>query len=228
MMKKLVTSTLFASSMLAASAGAAFATEGDYSSLAQTSLPAVTDAIEIGVAGGYAQGTGDLGTGMADLSDLSGAGGAVELQLGYRIIPHLTLGVYGSFSSYSDGDLIEQPTDVLGAAAGIRADWHFLPAASFDPWVSLGTGWRGLWLQPDEGGNSDLQGFEIARVQLGVDYRISPEIAITPVIGTSVTMYTQQDGPTTDGYQSIDDPDAQLYFFGGLMGRFDLGGTHVR
>ena len=227
-MKKLF-STLFASSLVAASAGAAFAAEGDdYSSLAQTSRPAVTNAFEIGIAGGYAQGTGDIGTGMADLGDLTGAGGAVELQLGYRIIPQLTLGVYGSFSGYSDGDLIEQPTDVFGAAAGIRADWHFLPAADFDPWVSLGTGWRGLWLSPEEGANTDLQGFEIARLQVGVDYRITPEVAITPVIGTSVTMYTQQDGPSTDGYESIDDPEAQLYFFGGLMGRFDLGGKHVR
>jgi hypothetical protein len=117
---------------------------------------------------------------------------------------------------------------VLGAAAGIRADWHFLPAESIDPWVSLSTGWRGLWLTPDEGKNTSLQGLEIARLQVGVDYRITPEVAISPVLGASVSTFLSQDGPGQDGYQDIEDPEANVFFFAGLLGRFDVLGTTVR
>ena len=220
--------TLGSGLLLAASGGVAFADDDTAGSLSRTAVPAVTHALEIGVSGGYAQGTGDIGDGMGSVGDLAGAGGAGELQLGYRLLPHLTLGLYGTFSGYADGDLIQQSTDVLGASAGIRADWHFLPAAELDPWVSLGTGWRGLWLSPDQGGNTSLQGFEIARLQVGVDYRITPEVSISPVLGASVSRYTQQDSPATDGYQDINDPQAQAYFFGGVMGRFDLLGRQVR
>jgi hypothetical protein len=207
--------------------GAALA-DDTQGSLSAPAVPAVTRALEIGVAGGYAQGAGDVGSDLSAVDELAGAGGSGELQLGYRVIPRLTLGVYGAFSGYAQGDEIDGSTDVLGATAGIRADYHILPAATLDPWVSLSTGWRGLWLTPDTGKNTSLQGFEIARLQIGLDYRITPEVAIAPVLGASVSMFTQQDGPGQSGYQDIDDPKANVFFFAGLLARFDVLGDRVR
>ncbi len=226
-MKSLVSAFTIVSSLSLLSAGAALADE-DAGSLSRATIPAVTHALEIGVGAGYTQGTGDIGSGMSSLGDLSGAGGSAELQVGYRIIPHLELGLYGSFSGFQSGDALADSTNVLGASAGVQAAWHFLPAEALDPWIGLSTGWRGLWLSPDSGKNTSLQGLELARLQVGLDYRVTPEVAIAPVVGASLSMFVSQDAPGQSGYQDINDPQANVFFFAGVMGRFDLLGEQVR
>jgi hypothetical protein len=185
-------------------------------------VPAVNHALEIGVATGYTQGGGKLGGTMTNLEDISGPGGAVELDLGYRVIPNLTLGAYGTFSKYRHGDSIDSSTDVLGATAGIQGVLHLRPERSVDPWVSLGTGWRGLWLDPPSGKVTSLQGLELARLQVGVDYRVSKDIAIAPVIGGSLSMFISQDSAMTNDLTEISDKKVNFTGFAGLSGRFDL------
>lgn len=180
------------------------------------------DAVEIAIATGYAQGVGKTGGDMADLDDLSGPGGAVQLELGYRVIPHLSLGAYGTFSLHDNGDAVEDTTDILGATAGVQAAWHFRPDTSIDPWVKLGTGWKGLWLSPENGKNTSLQGLELARLQVGVDYRITPEVAIAPVVGGSLGMFISQDSPMTTEYTELDGKEVNFTGFAGLAGTFDI------
>ena len=196
----------------------------DTSSGVDHKVAPISNAFEISVGTGYSQGGGKLGGGLGNLEDISGPGAAVELDLGYRIIPELSVGVYGTFSKYQHGDVIDSNTDVLGAAAGVQAAWHFRPDRSIDPWVSLGTGWKGLWLNPDQGKVTSLQGFELARLQLGVDYRLSQDVAITPVIGGSLGLFVSQDSPMTTDYTEIQDKKVNFSGFAGLSGRFDLGG----
>ena len=188
-------------------------------------VPAVKSAFEIGVATGYSQGGGKLGGNMLNLEDVSGPGAAVEVDVGYRIIPELTLGAYGTFAKYQHGDSIDSNTDVLGATAGIQAAWHFRPDRSVDPWVSLGTGWKGLWLNPSSGKVTSLQGLELARLQLGADYRITKDIAISPVIGGSLSLFISQDSAMTTDLTEIQDKKVNVTGFAGLSGRFDLGGS---
>jgi hypothetical protein len=185
----------------------------------------VRNAFEIGVGTGYAQGGGKLGGDMGSLEDVSGPGGLVELNVGYRLIPELTLGAYGTFSKFQKGDDLTSDTDVLGATAGIQAAWHFRPTRSVDPWVSLGGGWKGLWLDPSSGKTTSLQGFELARLQIGADYRVSPDVAITPVIGGSLSMFVSQDSAMTNDLTEIEDKEVNFTGFAGLAGRFDIGGT---
>jgi len=187
-------------------------------------VPSVKSAFELGVATGYSQGGGKLGGTMGSLEDIAGPGAAVEVDAGYRIIPNLSIGAYGTFSGYQHGDLIDGNTDVVGATAGVQAAWHFRPAMSIDPWVSLGTGWKGLWLSPQSGKNTSLQGLELARLQIGADYRVSPDVAIAPVIGGSLSMFVSQDSPMTTDYTEIQDKKVNFTAFAGLSGRFDLGG----
>lgn len=188
-------------------------------------VPAARNALEIGVATGYAQGGGELGGTMGNLEDIAGPGAAVELALGYRLIPHLSLGAYGSFSTSQHGDSIDSNTDVLGATAGIEAIGHFRPDRAVDPWISLGTGWRGLWLNPASGKVTSLQGLDLARLQLGVDYRLSKNVAIAPVIGGSLSMFVSQDNAMTTDLTEIQDKKVNFTGFAGLSGRFDLGGS---
>ncbi|MDB4956983.1 MAG: hypothetical protein JWO36_4552 [Myxococcales bacterium] len=184
----------------------------------------VKDAFEISIGTGYSQSAGKVGGGMRNLEDLSGPGGAIELDLGYRVIPNLTLGAYGTFSKYQNGDSVDSSTDVLGATAGVQAAWHFRPEMSLDPWVSLGGGWKGVWLNPSQGKVTSLQGLELARLQVGLDYRVSPDVSISPVIGGSLGMFLQEDSPMTNGYTDIGSKKANFTGFAGLAGRFDVGG----
>ncbi|HEU0035303.1 MAG TPA: hypothetical protein VFQ53_31975 [Kofleriaceae bacterium] len=179
-------------------------------------------ALEISIATGYAQGVGKTGGGLADLDELSGPGGAVQLEIGYRLIPHLTLGAYGSLAMHDNGDAVDDSVDVFGASAGVQAAWHFRPDRSIDPWVKLGTGWKGLWLDPNDGKTTSLQGLELARLQVGVDYRISPEVAIAPVVGGSLGMFVSQDSPMTTEYTELDGKEVNFTAFAGLAGTFDL------
>lgn len=185
-------------------------------------LAPADDAVEISVGTGYVHGLGKTGGEMADLDELTGPGGALQLELGYRIIPNLTIGGYGAFSLHDNGDAVDDNVDVFGATAGVQAAWHFRPESALDPWVKLGTGWKGLWLSPDTGKNTSLQGLELARLQVGVDYRITPEIAIAPVVGGSLGMFISQDSPMTDEYTEIDSKEVNFTGFAGLSGTFDI------
>jgi hypothetical protein len=185
----------------------------------------ISNAFEVAVGTGYTQGGGKIGGNMQSLEDVSGPGGAVEIDLGYRIIPQLSVGVYGTFSKFQHGDRIDNNTDVLGTTAGIQAAWHFRPETSIDPWVSLGTGWKGLWLNPSSGKVTSLQGLELARLQVGADYRVSKDIAISPVIGGGLSMFISQDSAMTTDLTEIHDKKVNFTGFAGLSGRFDIGGN---
>jgi hypothetical protein len=187
-------------------------------------VAAPANALEIGVATGYTQGVGPIGGGMQHVEDISKGGGAVQLEATYRINPTFAVGAYGSFSKYATGDHISDQNDVFGATAGIQAMAHLRPERSVDPWVSLGAGWRGLWVSPDSGKKTSLQGLELARLQVGVDYRVSQDVSISPVIGGSLNMFVSEDSPMTTKYTEISDKKANFIGFAGLAGRFDLGG----
>src|SRR5262249_7735713 len=211
-------------STLTLGAGAALADETESQSGFDHPVAPVSRALEITIGGGYTQGTGDIGDNNPSIQDISKAGGTVELQLGYRIIPSLVFGAYGTYQQFSTGDLTASGFDVRGGTAGLYADWHFRPDRSVDPWVGLASGWRGLWLVPDGGKNTSLQGWEIARLQAGLDYKVTPEVALGPVVGASVTTFFTEDSPASSDFGNIHNPQANWLFFAGLQGHFDLFG----
>jgi hypothetical protein len=185
-------------------------------------LPAPQNAIELTIGTGYTQGFGGIASGQPSLTDMSNAGGAVQLGVGYRIIPRLTLGVYGSGAIFGRGDQIDGSANLYSATSGIQGDWHFLPAAhEWDPWVSLGTGWRGYWINADQG-TTAMHGWEIAKLQAGVDYRITPGVSISPVIGVDLSTFFTQSTPQSGGFNNLSTPNVNTFVFGGMMGRFDV------
>jgi hypothetical protein len=216
----------FAPVLLLALAGPALAAEpAEGEAGLDRAVPTVVPALEITIAGGYSQGVGAIGDQMDRVQDLSGAGSLGELKLGYRPIAPLALGVFGSCARHGTGDKVTMSATATSATAGVYADWHVRPQRALDPWVGLATGWRGLWVLPDQGKSTSLQGLEIARLQVGLDYRITPRIAIAPVVGASLSVFLTQDAPTTTGFESIAGPSPSFFFFGGLLARFDLFGT---
>jgi len=178
--------------------------------------------LEIALGGGYTQGAGGAGS-AGELEDLTGAGGTAEVQLGLRVTPTFSIAGYGTLARFQAGEAVIRGGRVHAATAGLQATWHGRESRSIDPWISVGAGWRGLWLSPKDAASSSAHGVELLRVQLGVDYRISPSVAVTPVVGVSASVFLVEHGAMPE-LSSIADKKLNLYGFTGLLGRFDLGG----
>jgi hypothetical protein len=186
------------------------------------SLAPATHAVELTVGTGYEQGFGKFSSGQPSLTDIGTAGGAVQVGVGYRIIPQLTLGLYGSGAEFARADQVDSSTSLYSAAAGVQSDWHFLPGGhELDPWVSLSSGWRGYWVN-QSAGNTSIQGFEIAKLQVGLDYRLAQAVAISPVVGADLSTFVPESLPQSNGFANISDPQVNTFFFAGVMGRFDV------
>jgi hypothetical protein len=182
---------------------------------------APTHALELTIGTGYAQGVGDIGAQQPALSDVGTAGGAVQLGAGYRLTPNLTLGVYGSGGMFGRGDKVDTSANVYTATAGFEAGWHFRPDQQLDPWVSLGSGWRGYWVSADQG-TTTLHGLELAKLQVGLDYRLTQGVAISPVLGADLSTFLTEKVAGANAYQNVSNPNVNAFFFAGVQGRFDI------
>jgi hypothetical protein len=178
--------------------------------------------LELGVATGYTGGHGPAAGGMMpELQDLAGNGGAVRVEVGWRIDPHWMVGPYVEVARLARG---ESGTDgTTSAAAGLQAQYHVAPARRLDPWLGAGLGWRGLWLDHAAGTHA-MQGLDVARVELGVDYRVSDRLAVAPTIGLAFTRLLSEKAPGASGYSRLEDRETGHFLFAGVTGRFDVLG----
>jgi hypothetical protein len=180
-------------------------------------------ALEIGIGAGYSQGFGNIGPDSPTLTDLTHGGGEVTLSVGYRINPNFLVGIYGSGGMFTTGNLTSGADSIWSATGGVQANYHFLPTAQWDPWVGLGAGWRGHWISKP-GGTHSRHGLDLARLQVGLDYRVSPEFAISPYVGAALTSFLTQELAAQQVFTNVRDPNVNVFVVGGVMGRFDLFG----
>jgi len=186
---------------------------------------AADDALEITLGVGYAQGFGDIGNGQRSLTDQSSAGGEIQLGVGYRINPNFMVGAYGS-GGLQDTGSFTSGGNVYTATAGVQANYHFLPAETWDPWIGLGSGWRALWITKGNGGGTDSRhGWDIARLTAGVDYRVNSQFAVSPYVGAGLTTFLTQELAGEQSFRNVNSPQANVWIFGGIQGRFDLFGN---
>jgi hypothetical protein len=197
----------------------AFAQEGT----AYSAPPAADGALEITLGAGYTQGFGDIGSGQPSLRNLTSAGGEIQLGIGYRINPNFLVGVYGSGGKQSNG-IFSGGSNIHTATAGLQANYHFLPWDTWDPWVGLGAGWRALWIDRPVVGTESRHGLDVARVTVGVDYRISPQLAISPYAGAAVTMFLTQELAGERVFSNVRSPNVNVWPMVGVVGRFDVFG----
>jgi len=231
-MKISITNLGWMSAALVAGMGSvAHAAETDLEVKGSAAGPAPASGIEIAISAGYSQGFGNVAAGAPALGDIASAGGVVELDIGYRLIPNLTLGVYGAGGSFTQrvswyGTSLSQPNAIsdthYSVAAGVHANWHFLPDGVFDPWVGLGTGWRGYWTSTDSVGTTSRHGLELGRLQAGVDYRASETVAISPVIGADLSMFLTEQTAGQDTWHNVASPQLSTFVYAALLARFDL------
>jgi len=148
--------------------------------------------------------------GDSDLSD--GISGMVPLQLdlGYRATPALSVGGYLMYGFGFAGNTISDRCDVANATPGVsascgahdlrlglQAQYHFIPKRKLDPWVGLGLGYEWLTLTVDAsaaGQHADVsstgKGFEFINLQGGLDFNLSPGFGLGPFLSFSVGQYS--------------------------------------
>jgi hypothetical protein len=178
-------------------------------------------AFELGAGAGFAQVWTPASAGPAGRMLGTGVGGALALDLGYRATPALALGVWGEGAEL--GGTVAQPvaSSLYAAAAGIGGTWHFRPSApDVDPWLAVGTGWRGQWFGYRGAGTYSEHGLELARARVGVDVRVSPSVAIGPVAGGSLDLFLTQELPGGSWIRATSAPTAASVF-AGVHGTFD-------
>lgn len=108
--------------------------------------------------------------------------------IGFGVSRTVVLGVSGDFSSYL------APDDCSGCGGqsfgvGPMLRYHLVQGTRFDPWASLGAGFRSLSV---EGGGEtlDLQGIDWLRIAFGGDYYPLSNFALGPFAGFDATTYT--------------------------------------
>lgn len=187
---------------------------------------APANAFEIQVNTGYAQGFGPQvsATDNVGATGINRPGMGAGLGLAYRATPNASVGIVGSYSMANGAG----GTDLRGATAGLDATYHANPYQRLDPFLSLGTGYRMLW-QSREGATPDsfTHGFQLARAAVGVDVRLTDDIAIAPTVGGDVNMFLWRN-TTGTRTQMIDNPKVNAFLFAGVAGRFDMGGQRQR
>ena len=70
--------------------------------------------------------------------------------------------------------LYAQEVDVTGSSPSAPASLAD-NALQVMPWIGLGAGWRGIWIDRDVGGKDSRHGIDLVRLTAGVDYRLNSQ-----------------------------------------------------
>jgi len=184
------------------------------------------EAFELTVGTAYTQGFGMI-SGETSVPDIAKPGIGFDLGLGYRISPRFSVGVEGQYQEFSGGNTLTDRDSARGLSLGINGAIHFMPYQPLDPWVKVATGYRFLWEQHDFAPNVMHHGFRLIGANVGLDWRVSPDVALGPQVGADLDMYLWQDVQGI-GSSAIGEVRASTYIYAGLQGRFDMGGTRER
>lgn len=219
----IVTSAFVATAVFPALARA----EVDAPTTSSARIAAPAKAFELTIANGYNQGFGHTRGDGVSVQDLSGGGYSLQLGFGYRINPHWMVGGYLEGSRFTTGSSLPDDTSTYSAATGVEGRYYFLPFSRVAPWIGLGTGVRGHWVDPSPGKTSSLYGVDILRLRVGTDFNVGTAAAIGPVIGASLTTMTDYDDATTSEPRRIDSQGVSTFIYAGVQARFDFGGKRV-
>ena len=131
--------------------------------------------------------------------------GAVPLELAarWRFSPNFSAGIYGQYDpAFVASRFCTTVMTCSGSDSrlGVEAVYAFLPDRTFNPWVSLGTGWEWTHFDVTSGAsnvNLTYSGWEYFNVQVGVDWNVSRTFAFGPYVGFFGGSYSARSGTNT-------------------------------
>src|SRR5262245_36281394 len=144
----------------------------------------------------YGKAADDMGTGTAALSRVISGSVPLSLSAGFRFVPQLHIGMYGSYAPGIGADAPGSACPPTGrtrctgafARVGAEIQLHMLPLALIDPWIGVGTGYEFLWVNPGTM-QFTFQGWEMVNLQAGADVRIRKGLRIGPFINFTIGRY---------------------------------------
>jgi len=159
---------------------------------------------EAGLRVGYAVPLGHLVGGDDDDAALDRAiEGAIPIwvDLGYRVMPELFVGLYGQYGFGFPGDTFGNRCDANPDAScwasmlrlGLEVHYHPVPRSVANPWVGLGLGYEWLTIgieQSDDELSLTVHGFELLNLQAGLDFKVTDNFYLGPALTFSLGQYS--------------------------------------
>jgi len=182
---------------------------------------------------GYAIPTGNGGA-AAPMSDTWGGAIPLGIDALYRFTPNLSAGVFFQWNpAFAASGFCAREFGATATCSGsdmrvgILVAYAFLPQGSFNPWVSLGTGWEWTNMSaklPGGTAGATFSGWEYLNLQAGVDFPLARIFAIGPYIGYSGGTFTSMTGTgNNSGMGTVTIESANRAFHGWLQ--FGVKGT---
>lgn len=186
--------------------------------------------LELGARLGYGIPMGDA-VKDSKLSDAYSGQIPIQIDVGYRINPNIYAGAYFMYGiGLMNSDKCK---DCSGSDMrfGVQAQYHIMPAETFDPWIGLGVGYEiasskssVTVLGQTFDGKFSTKGMEFVNISVGGDYKLSPNLAIGPFATFAIGQYSSTssdlNGKTSD--DDITDKALHQWLLLGVRGSFRL------
>jgi len=151
-------------------------------------VPAREKKFKLGLSAGYGTPFGAISPGDT-LDQIGDHEIPIALDAGYMVSKHLLLGVYGQYGLIGGNCDPSSSCSVHDIHVGIEGQYHFEPGKPIDPWVGLGVGYESLSYSASSGADTRslrFSGVELARVQVGVDFKLADAFTLGPVLSGSI------------------------------------------
>jgi hypothetical protein len=151
--------------------------------------------LELGARIGWAVPAGHAYSG-SNLAALVNGALPLQLDVGYRLTPALSVGAYASWALARVDAHVTEAAGVKGASvlrAGLRVSYALLDLSpTLVPWAGLGAGYQRLNL--DAASDFTYTGWDVALVEMGADWKVSPSLRAGPFVSWSLGRYLNLNG----------------------------------
>jgi hypothetical protein len=145
----------------------------------------------VAAAVGPAWSFGHLGSAVSAGRGL-GTGLGFRADAGLGLSRSVVLGAWGNFASYADGDGCGSSCSGRAFAVGPFVRYHLQQGLRFDPWFTLGGGFRQLSFVDTTGARQKFSGVEWLHLELGADYYMFSGLGIGPYGALGASSYSKR------------------------------------
>jgi hypothetical protein len=156
----------------------------------------------------------------------------IQLDVGYRILPPLSVGGYFSWGPAHVAASLCGGASCSGSTMrlGVQGSWRFVPLPFLGqgcPWVGAGLGMEWLHASAKDAGGTlevSMRGMELLNLQGGVDWTVSDRFAVGPFLQLATGRYAHIEVQSPLGSSSGGDPGANTHVWMtlGVRATFDV------
>ncbi len=133
-----------------------------------------------------------------------GTGFAVRADAAYGLSRYIAVGLWGTFAGYTDGDSCADGCSGRALAVGPFVRYHLAQGLRFDPWLTLGAGYRQVNFDNAAGLSRKLKGMEWLHLELGADYYLLSGLGLGPYAGIGLSTFSKRPADAGDARVSTE------------------------